>query len=193
MTNTLQVDTKGLDQLGESTLTFSELKRHMDNTKTVALLDAAFTDIVAASPRLEIRRDGTYIALPERKLPLHKTCSATIALIDAMTASAMTPGEESEAILELAEMRLGESRSRCVRSAIQKACTSEAMEFQVRIGERSMTFRLPHKSTMTPPTKSGSRPHPNDRSEEHTSELQSLMRISYAVFCLTKKTHTPNI
>src|SRR3546814_7191157 len=27
------------------------------------------------------------------------------------------------------------------------------------------------------------------RSEEHTSELQSLMRISYAVFCLNKKTH----
>src|SRR3546814_8844043 len=33
------------------------------------------------------------------------------------------------------------------------------------------------------------------RSEEHTSELQSLMRISYAVFCLkkkTKKTNTPH-
>src|SRR3546814_7683086 len=29
------------------------------------------------------------------------------------------------------------------------------------------------------------------RSEEHTSELQSLMRISYAVFCLKKKTQTP--
>src|SRR3546814_9072892 len=29
-----------------------------------------------------------------------------------------------------------------------------------------------------------------DRSEEHTSELQSLMRISYAVFCLQKKTKT---
>src|SRR3546814_6032579 len=29
-----------------------------------------------------------------------------------------------------------------------------------------------------------------DRSEEHTSELQSLMRISYAVFCLNKKPHT---
>src|SRR3546814_2526940 len=28
------------------------------------------------------------------------------------------------------------------------------------------------------------------RSEEHTSELQSLMRISYAVFCLKQKTHT---
>src|SRR3546814_7944577 len=33
---------------------------------------------------------------------------------------------------------------------------------------------------------------PERRSEEHTSELQSLMRISYAVFCLktTNKTHT---
>src|SRR3546814_5606659 len=29
----------------------------------------------------------------------------------------------------------------------------------------------------------------NVRSEEHTSELQSLMRISYAVFCLKKKTN----
>src|SRR3546814_5141575 len=29
-----------------------------------------------------------------------------------------------------------------------------------------------------------------DRSEEHTSELQSLMRISYAVFCLKKKRET---
>src|SRR3546814_3447297 len=29
----------------------------------------------------------------------------------------------------------------------------------------------------------------HDRSEEHTSELQSLMRISYAVFCLKKKKH----
>src|SRR3546814_3825919 len=44
-----------------------------------------------------------------------------------------------------------------------------------------------------PPTKSS--PPSNDsakkqRSEEHTSELQSLMRNSYAVFCLKKKTNT---
>src|SRR3546814_3128016 len=32
------------------------------------------------------------------------------------------------------------------------------------------------------------RPWSAQRSEEHTSELQSLMRISYAVFCLKKKT-----
>src|SRR3546814_7694443 len=33
----------------------------------------------------------------------------------------------------------------------------------------------------------------SDRSEEHTSELQSLMRISYAVFCLKKKTSIKKI
>src|SRR3546814_6379689 len=32
---------------------------------------------------------------------------------------------------------------------------------------------------------------PRSRSEEHTSELQSLMRISYAVFCLKKKKNRP--
>src|SRR3546814_3879095 len=42
-------------------------------------------------------------------------------------------------------------------------------------------------------------PHPGQpvwglaRSEEHTSELQSLMRISYAVFCLKKKKRSNNI
>src|SRR3546814_6479832 len=33
---------------------------------------------------------------------------------------------------------------------------------------------------------------PTHRSEEHTSELQSLMRISYAVFCLKKKNRSDN-
>src|SRR3546814_10842887 len=43
----------------------------------------------------------------------------------------------------------------------------------------------------TGPEPAPTRPHAGgpvgNRSEEHTSELQSLMRISYAVFCLTKK------
>src|SRR3546814_4002327 len=37
------------------------------------------------------------------------------------------------------------------------------------------------------------RGHPRRRSEEHTSELQSLMRISYAVFCLKKKNNERGI
>src|SRR3546814_4919081 len=48
------------------------------------------------------------------------------------------------------------------------------------------------RARSTPPFLSGrraTRAAPGQgRTEEHTSELQSLMRISYAVFCLTKKT-----
>src|SRR3546814_8287636 len=40
------------------------------------------------------------------------------------------------------------------------------------------------------PCAGGTEPPGGMRSEEHTSELQSLMRISYAVFCLKKKTRT---
>src|SRR3546814_4450149 len=39
-------------------------------------------------------------------------------------------------------------------------------------------------------TKADPKLHGKERSEEHTSELQSLMRISYAVFCLKKKKQT---
>src|SRR3546814_7860654 len=38
-------------------------------------------------------------------------------------------------------------------------------------------------------SRSDSSSQPRRRSEEHTSELKSLMRISYAVFCLNKKKH----
>src|SRR3546814_6260108 len=40
-----------------------------------------------------------------------------------------------------------------------------------------------------PPSTGAPRRANGGRSEEHTSELQSLMRISYAVFCLKKKTN----
>src|SRR3546814_5009170 len=43
------------------------------------------------------------------------------------------------------------------------------------------------------PGRGRSGPHGGSRSEEHTSELQSLMRISYAVFCLNKKKITGTI
>src|SRR3546814_2013365 len=44
----------------------------------------------------------------------------------------------------------------------------------------------PHRSPPRRPPPAWPRPR-SWRSEEHTSELQSLMRISYAVFCLKKK------
>src|SRR3546814_7251458 len=47
--------------------------------------------------------------------------------------------------------------------------------------------RMPIERTSPPAQKARSLALRISRSEEHTSELQSLMRISYAVFCLKKK------
>src|SRR3546814_8488205 len=49
----------------------------------------------------------------------------------------------------------------------------------------------PHSGALPPSFRTTSdQPLTTNRSEEHTSELQSLMRISYAVFCLKKKKQT---
>src|SRR3546814_5164751 len=73
----------------------------------------------------------------------------------------------------------------------------------------SSTVLAPHRAAPQRMRQAAERPWPSvisvssrlpvraQRSEEHTSELQSLMRISYAVFCLKKKkkttptSHTP--
>src|SRR3546814_6768775 len=49
-------------------------------------------------------------------------------------------------------------------------------------------FRSPQHRRRLHRRQGDPRPRHSRRSEEHTSELQSLMRISYAVFCLKKKT-----
>src|SRR3546814_9772712 len=60
-------------------------------------------------------------------------------------------------------------------SVYTSCCTQRTSRFMVRGSSRS------------------SRTMATSRSEEHTSELQSLMRISYAVFCLKKKTQTNHL
>src|SRR3546814_10213437 len=50
-------------------------------------------------------------------------------------------------------------------------------------------FRSPPCTRPRSPRWNRTFPPSKNRSEEHTSELQSLMRISYAVFCLKKKKH----
>src|SRR3546814_7782078 len=54
-----------------------------------------------------------------------------------------------------------------------------------RLRPKTPAKKRPKVKTCLPPPLQGR----GRRSEEHTSELQSLMRISYAVFCLKKKTH----
>src|SRR3546814_9127100 len=56
-----------------------------------------------------------------------------------------------------------------------------------RKGARHIVEGQHGRSHVDPPRSGGRLGQADDRSEEHTSELQSLMRISYAVFCLKKK------
>src|SRR3546814_6575408 len=59
----------------------------------------------------------------------------------------------------------------------------------VMIGRREGALRGAYRQALLAQHFKGGRRAVLDRSEEHTSELQSLMRISYAVFCLKKKTY----
>src|SRR3546814_2976102 len=64
-----------------------------------------------------------------------------------------------------------------LRDAARRAVCERAHAVGHRIGNHSHNHLMPLGMS---------------RSEEHTSELQSLMRISYAVFCLKKKNITHN-
>src|SRR3546814_6853516 len=65
--------------------------------------------------------------------------------------------------------------------------TSSLVALRGKTGEVVWNFQFVHHNVFDYDTPS--EPLLVDRSEEHTSELQSLMRISYAVFCLKKKNH----
>src|SRR3546814_2662903 len=54
-------------------------------------------------------------------------------------------------------------------------------------GDRVIALLLSNGAAKRPADDPAYHAHVSFRSEEHTSELQSLMRISYAVFCLKKK------
>src|SRR3546814_4422219 len=83
---------------------------------------------------------------------------------------------------------------RLLRLLARKMTTSIDSDWQIAHGHcfqgrsaRVRSYRARRPATDLDPGNSSSLAP--SRSEEHTSELQSLMRISYAVFCLKKKTH----
>src|SRR3546814_8652526 len=67
---------------------------------------------------------------------------------------------------------------------------SPAAQDQISIAGRTRPDRLSDRRVGRPAQSSLRGIDDRPRSEEHTSELQSLMRISYAVFCLKKKKTT---
>src|SRR3546814_5984981 len=69
--------------------------------------------------------------------------------------------------------------------------TSQEVEVIVlEVDSEKRRISLGLKQAQSNPWGAFAEAHPVGRSEEHTSELQSLMRISYAVFCLKKKKKT---
>src|SRR3546814_10250975 len=75
-------------------------------------------------------------------------------------------------------------RSSDLATAAQLPFQKPGRSWVVWIGRPAGEVRLRMRGTL-PSAMAGC----SERSEEHTSELQSLMRISYAVFCLKKKKH----
>src|SRR3546814_1095798 len=75
------------------------------------------------------------------------------------------------------------SGDKCIASGIWRLCSAQS------VGDgRALDRRRPYRHIRKfYRRRLRSRRGRSDRSEEHTSELQSLMRISYAVFCLKKK------
>src|SRR3546814_3586407 len=57
-------------------------------------------------------------------------------------------------------------------------------------GDKDRRLHAPHRQCDIGARREPAGPAQRARSEEHTSELQSLMRTSYAVFCLKKKNNT---
>src|SRR3546814_2188690 len=78
-----------------------------------------------------------------------------------------------------------------VRNDVEEYCISEGW-IRVAAGKTRDRHGQPLTIKLSGPVEAWFE-NPAERSEEHTSELQSLMRISYAVFCLKKKKITrPN-
>src|SRR3546814_8362580 len=76
------------------------------------------------------------------------------------------------------------------RDAARPAEGEDVLDFFEGVVDRTVSALGAIDMTATFSTWLGPRP---GRSEEHTSELQSLMRISYAVFCLKKKKNKQRI
>src|SRR3546814_4098036 len=77
-----------------------------------------------------------------------------------------------------------EVRERGVGSMARGARSARA---RLAMGRSSLDREAGRKGACAPGHTRARRGEISERSEEHTSELQSLMRISYAVFCLKKK------
>src|SRR3546814_10631329 len=89
--------------------------------------------------------------------------------------------EDVDRLLELGVARHREEQRRVGVGLAHEPVAHTRDDAEVRLHEQRIEHRSEPALVHVPRLRAG------DRLEEHTSELQSLMRISYAVFCLKKK------
>src|SRR3546814_6189384 len=96
-------------------------------------------------------------------------------------------GKQSNAVRS-AETAIASPPSLLMASTVLSSCSCPRATTTTRQPLRPSSSETALPMPCDPPVTIATLP----RSEEHTSELQSLMRISYAVFCLKNKTHKHN-
>src|SRR3546814_8471931 len=103
-------------------------------------------------------------------------------------------GQDTLGEIEALKAEIERLKARSTVPPVQDS-TPEEIEAALQAADDAYDALSDEELKQTIADRFGSRPKDNPgrdtRSEEHTSELQSLMRISYAVFCLKKKnTHS---
>src|SRR3546814_3005535 len=126
-----------------------------------------------AFPQAE--RDAIYRTIAERRDMRHFT-GGTVE--PALLRRLLEAAHQAPSVGLMQPWRFIRISDRALRGQIRQLVEQERIRTAEALGERSDEFMKLKVEGL------------NDRSEEHTSELQSLMRISYAVFCLKKKIHT---
>src|SRR3546814_1232078 len=101
----------------------------------------------------------------------HAVVNLADVLVETMDALGLTPGDIDWVVPHQANMRILQGTAKKLGLAPEKVVVT--VDRHANTSAASVPLALDEAV----------------RSEEHTSELQSLMRISYAVFCLKKKKH----
>src|SRR3546814_5089280 len=114
-----------------------------------------------------------------------------------LKAPGMTPEEVESRVITPIEMEmLGIPDQAILRSTAKYAIADITIDFvdgtDIYWARQQVAERLSSVLLDLPASVSGGLSPISTRSDEHTSELQSPMRISYAVFCLKKKNNTTN-
>src|SRR3546814_8936318 len=113
----------------------------------------------------------------------------------------MNRREHRAAMLAMAAALLPATKLRALEAKMEEADSQYGLigQMMTQPGQRAALVAILSEGTSTMPGniayligEDSANPDAIWRSEEHTSELQSLMRISYAVFCLKKKTKAQN-